>query len=392
MAGELNTDVLDDPASCRTTAEWLGTVKSGVTHIGDVVQQQRGASESFWVGTAGEAARNTLTRHTSDADTLDGVIGQVKTALETFANEIDTVNSRMQQARQVAREGKLIVTPTAILPPGPAPKGSGTDNLPPGPMGQQIEAHQGGQGNQAAIAAHEAKKRAFQEASSTVQSARTTQQAAHQALEAAMKDPLAVAKTTKSYAMFVVGQGLNSVKGATDAASDMMAKAEKWHSAATTMQARAAQKSGTLRDIGNRAAAKGLANASEARSQATRASKFGGPLGEKARTAIAADASGWVKGTSRVANVGRGLVRGVPAVGTAFTIGSGVTDVMMGKDPWEATEDTAASLGGGAVGGYIGGTIGTMICPGVGTVIGGLVGGFLGSLAATEGVDAATGE
>ncbi len=387
MAGELNTEVLDEPASCRTTADWLGTVTSGVTHIGDVAQQQRGSSETFWVGTAGEAARTTLTQQTKDADTLEEAVGQVKTALETFANEIDTVNSRINQARAVAREGRLIVTPTAILPPGPPPKTSGASNLPPGPMGQQIEAHQG-----SGSAAYEAKKKAFAEAQSTVESARTTQQSAHQALEAAMKDPLAAAKTTKSYAMFVVGQGLNSIKGATDAASDMMAKADKWHSAATTMQARAAQKPGTLRAIGNRAAAKGLENAAEARTQATRASKFGGPLGSTTRTVISADASGLIKGTSRVAKVGSDLVRGVPFIGTGVSIVSGVTDVAMGKDPWEATEDTAASIGGGAAGGYIGGAIGTAICPGVGTVIGGLVGGFIGSWAAGEGVDAATGE
>lgn len=392
MAGELNTEVLDDPGSCRTTAGWLGQVKPGVTHIGDTVYGQRAASEGFWQGTAGEAARQTLTYQGKDADTLEGLVGQVKTALETFANQIDTVNSRMQQARQVAREGKLIVTPAAILPPGPAPKGSGTDNLPPGPMGQQVEAHQGGQGNQAAIAAHEAKKRAFQEASSTVQSARTMQDDAHRALDTAMKDPLAAVKTTKTYAMFVVGQGLNTIKGSTDAAGDFFQKANQWNADASTIQARADKYTGSVRERFNTAADSYKKVASTNAAYADDAKKMGGPLSSKTRAVVSADASGLIKGTSRVAKVGSGLVRGVPAVGTTLTIGSAVSDVAMGKNPWEATEDTAANLGGGAVGGYLGGMVGTAICPGVGTVIGGVVGGAIGSWAASWGANAATGE
>ncbi|WP_017975214.1 hypothetical protein [Actinopolyspora halophila] len=168
---------------------------------------------------------------------------------------------------------------------------------------------------------------------------------------------------------------------------------KRWNDAAETMQARAASStSPAMRELGERAAARGTQYADEAARDAAKAQKLGGPIGPKARAAISADASGYIKGASKVGRLGKGLVRGVPAVGTAFTIGSGVTDVMMGKDPWEATEDTAANLGGGAVGGYVGGTIGTAICPGVGTVVGGVVGGFIGSWAAGQGVDAATGE
>ncbi|MBA8825322.1 hypothetical protein FHX42_002673 [Saccharopolyspora lacisalsi] len=391
MAGELNTEVLDDPDSCRTTADWLGQVKPGVTHIGDTVYGQRGASEGFWQGTAGNAARQTLTYQGKDADTLEGLVGQVKTALETFAGEIDTVNQRMHQARTVARDGKLIVTSTAILPPGPAPKGAGTENLPPGPMGQQIETHQS-QASQAAIAAHEAKKRAFAEARTTVEDARTKQEEAHKALDKAMKDPLATVKTTKTYSMMVVSGGLSSIKGAHEEAGRLFERASRLDSAASTIQARAAQKTGNLSQIGKNAAAEGENLANKAHAKATNASKFHGPLGSKGRGIVAADPSRWVKSSSKFAKFGSKALRGVPFVGTTFTVVSGGVDVAMGKDVGEAVEDTGANLAGGAAGGWAGAAVGTMICPGVGTVIGGVVGGIGGGLLASWGANAATGE
>ncbi len=393
MAGELNTEVLDDPASCRTTADWLGRVAPGVANVGDVVYGKRAASEGFWQGTAADAARQTLTDLGKDADTLEGLVKQVKTALDAFAGKIDTVNQRMRQARSVAREGKLIVTPTAILPPGPAPAGGGTDNF-PGPVGRGAAAHESQRPGQsdAAIAAHEAKKRAFREAQTTVQDARTKQDEAHKALDDAMKDPLAAAKTTKTYATMVVSGGLSGIKGAHEEAGRLFEKAGRWDSAASTMQARAAQKPGDLSRIGKNAAAEGERLANEARAKATNASKFYGPLGERGRSWVAADPSRWVTSSSKAAKVGSKALRGVPFVGTTFTVGSGAIDVAMGKDAGEAAKDTGANIAGGAAGGWAGAAIGTAICPGVGTVIGGVAGGIGGGLLATWGADAATGD
>ncbi len=394
MAGELNTEVLDDPASCRTTADWLGQVKPGVVRIGDALHEQRGASESFWRGTAGDAARQTLTYQGKDADTLEGLVGQVKTALEVFAGEIDTVNQRMHQARTVARDGKLIVTPTTILPPGPAPKGAGSENLPPTPMGQRIEAHQGqSQASQAAMADYEAKKRAFQEAQTTIQDARTRQEKAHLALEKAMKDPLDTVKTTKTYAMFAVGHGLSYIKTAHSTSASWVAHAEKLDDAAEAMQTRAANSpSPAMRELGERAAARGTETATDARTRASRSLGPAEKVPSKARDLVSRNPSGLVKGGSMVSRASRSVLRGVPYVGTTLTIGSGVTDVMMGKNVGEAVEDTSANLGGSVAGGMAGAALGSAIFPGVGTVIGGVAGGIAGSLGATSLVDWATGE
>ncbi len=390
MAGELNTDVLDDPASCRSTADWLSQVKPGVASAGDVIYGKRGDSEGFWRGTAADAARQALTHLGKDADTLEELVQKVKTALETFAGEIDTVKQRMLQARTVAREGQLTITPTAILPPGPAPTG----NLPPGPAGHPAGVHHDQQPGPAdtAVAAHEAKKRAFREARTTVQDARTKQEEAHTALDKAMKDPLAAAKSTKTYSTMVASGALSSIKGAHEEAGRLFEKAGRYDSAASTMQARAEQKAGKLSQISKNAAAEGEKLASKTHAKATNTSKFHGPLGERSRSVIAADPSRWVTGSSKAAKVGSKALRGVPFVGTAFTLASGVTDVAMGKDAGDAAVDTGANLAGGAAGGWAGAAIGSAICPGVGTVIGGVVGGIGGGLLASSGADAATGD
>ena len=69
MAGELNTEVRDDPTACRAVADWLGQLAPGVSQLGDSVYRQRGESESFWEGTAGQACRSELTRQGEDGDT-----------------------------------------------------------------------------------------------------------------------------------------------------------------------------------------------------------------------------------------------------------------------------------------------------------------------------------
>ena len=117
MSGELNTEVDDDPGSCREAADWLSTLQPGVSRVGDVVHQQRSASESFWQGTAGDACRGSLASQGNDADEVEKQVGQVKHALLTFASAIDGVRSSMNEAREAAVAAKLIVTPTAILPP-----------------------------------------------------------------------------------------------------------------------------------------------------------------------------------------------------------------------------------------------------------------------------------
>lgn len=380
MSGELNTEVHDDPSSCRETADWLKRLQPGVCRVGDVVHRQRSASESFWQGTAGEACRVSLLGQGNDADELEKQLGQVKHALLAFAGVIDGVRSSMNDAREAAAAAKLILTPTAILPPEPVAESASP--LAP----QQHEAFT------KALKGYGSKQEAFENVKGIVDAARSRQQEAHSALDKAMQDPLATLKTTKTWTMFVVGHGLGTVKGSFETANELFEKSDRWNAAAETIQARAEQKPGSLRTLGMNAAETGKNRANDAAARATAASKFGGTVPTRLGQMISANPSRWITDGGAVTKAGSKFLRGVPFLGSGLSIASGIGDVALGKDPVEAGEDTAANIGGGAVGGWAGAAIGTAICPGVGTVIGGVAGGITGSMAATEGVSAIRGD
>ncbi|WP_338599198.1 hypothetical protein [Saccharopolyspora sp. SCSIO 74807] len=380
MSGELNTEVHDEPESCRRAADWVGGLQPGVSGVGDAVHRQRSASESFWQGTAGDSCRRSLSEHGDDADELEEQLGKVKSALLVFAAAIDGVRRSMADARADATAARLIVTPTAILPPEPA-----SPNLPGGPHGDRaIE-----QGRQE----FERKHKAFEEAKGAVEAARTQQDNAHRDLEKSMEDPLERIKTTKTWTMFAVGHGLGTLKGSYETAKQFEAQSERWTKAAATVQANAEVKPGNLRTIGMNAAEEGRNLADDAARRGAAAGKFGGGyLSKRAGKAISANPARWIHGGGAVAKTGSKFLRGVPFVGTAASVVSGAGDVALGKDPVDAAQDTTANIAGGAAGGWAGAAVGTAICPGVGTVIGGVVGGIAGSMAATEGVSAARGD
>ena len=380
MSGELNTEVDDDPGSCRKAADWLSTVQPGVSQIGDVVHHQRSASESFWQGMAGDACRGSLASQGNDADEVEKQVGQVKHALLTFASAIDGVRSSMNEAREAAVAAKLIVTPTTILPPEPVAQSASP--LAP----DQHEAFTKARKD------YGAKQEAFENVKGIVDAARSRQQEAHDTLDKAMEDPLAAVKTTKTWTMFVVGHGLGTIKASFGTANEFFEKSDRWNSAAETIQARAENKPGNLRTIGMNAAEAGKNKADDAAARATAASKFGGTVPTRVGNVISANPSSWVKGGGTAAKAGSQFLRGVPFLGSGLSIASGIGDVAMGKDPLEAGEDTTANIAGGAAGGWAGAAAGSFFCPGVGTVIGGVAGGIIGSLAATGGVSAARGD
>jgi hypothetical protein len=235
MAGELNTDVVDDSASCRATAEWLQTAASEVKALGDEVYRERSDSEWFWQSEAGDACRLQLTDEGHDCDTSERLITEVEHALRTFAAEIDSVQEIMNAARQDAAASGLLVTPNAILPPGPAPA------APPPPLGQpKTPQHQHAADThryQTAVTAYDAKQDAFQRVQAEVKQARDSQKAAHQALEQAMIDPLAEIKTLKTWAVYIIGSGLTWVKSTNAAARELLEKSDDLRTHSNQMQA-----------------------------------------------------------------------------------------------------------------------------------------------------------
>lgn len=403
MAGELNTDVLDDPESCRTMADWLGRSAQGVEQGGDIVYRKRSDSESFWKGSAGDACRGTLTQLGQHGDEIERSLNAVRLALSVFADAIDAAKKTMTAARQDASAARLIVTPNSILPPGPAPA-DGPQPLPAGPRDPKMQAEHdaASQAHGAAMAAFTEKKEAFDRAQAAVSRARASQADAHQSLDKAMVDPLASIKSTKSIGMLVGGTALSSVKSTQTAANDLFENADKVATNANRMQAIAEDPALTA---AGRAAATRAANVFEygAKQEHANYEQVQKPIGrvpESIRQGIELSPGGLIKSGTGWAKLGKGVLRGLPVAGTGLSIGSGVADHYLSGKSWGTVGvETGANIGGGVVGGMagaeVGGAVGTMIFPGPGTVIGGVVGGVaggvIGSVSGTEGADQAMG-
>lgn len=394
MAGELNTDVLDDPASCRAAADWLGRASVGVKQVGDVAYQERGQSESFWQGAAGDACRAKLSEEGHDSDDAERLIAGVQQALLAFAREIDAVKTAIDGARKDASAAGLLVTPTAILPPGPAPT-----PLPDGPVqpSRQAQYNEAVQAYQSAMSAFTAKQQAFDRAQAAVNRARGNQTSAHQALDQAMIDPLAGIKRLKTYAAYVVGAGLGYVKSTQAAGSEMLKLADDINIHSDRMQAIADDPTlpEASRAAATRAASMSAAGAEETMKEYKIVTKPISKIPTSVRGMIEANPGAWiVEDGSAVLRVSKGALEGLPFVGTGVALASGAMNVALGEPPGQAAAETGASLAGAGVGGASGAASGALIgsvFPGPGTavggVIGGVVGGMIGAVSATQAVD-----
>lgn len=157
----INVFVAGAPESVRDLVESLRKLGAGVHDVATGLHRARSESEADWQGVASDAFRGAAQRDARDADALAELYSTLSTALQAFADELNTVKSRMDQARSVAAAGGLkLMGKNLILEPGPTP-------LPPDEQRRQ--------------------QKAFEEAKSTVGDARTIERTAHDKLLAALK-------------------------------------------------------------------------------------------------------------------------------------------------------------------------------------------------------------
>lgn len=404
MAGELSTEVHDDPNGSRTVAAYLRKVAESADHANQSFVRVQSESESVWAGTAGKAFRTAQTSNVEDSNQVAGVAGTFARALDAFAADIDTVRARLDQARGVAGSAGLITTPTVILPPGPAdpaPGGAsagGSYAQKPDPQSPAAQHHR------QQLLDHQQKQQAFDEVTATVTEARALQAKAHHELEAATVDPLATLKATKSWTMFVVGNGLSYVKASETTASDLMKKADAFDKRANEYEAMASKEEDPLLRRQYEASHERFQRESTRAQNAAenvRRPIRGIPRG--ARHAIEANPGNFIEGgETGWLRLGKGVARGAPVVGTALTVASGAGDWLMGKPAGQAAGETGGSLAGGVAGGMagaeagavIGGSLGTLVPvagnvtgAAVGGVVGGVAGGMIGSLSGTQAAD-----
>lgn len=244
-----------------------------------------------------------------------------------------------------------------------------------------------------AVAGYAAKVHAFGEAGATVVEARSREDEAHRALDAAMDQGGTDLSALKAIGTTIVGTALGVITGLQTAVSNLLKHADKIKNHGRRMQELADEPKGPA---ARRAAALWSANAAAAGEASTRAEarRLGAPLRpipENVRLAIAHNPGEYIRDGRGLVGLGKSAARGVPFVGTAVVLASGIADVAMGKPVGQVAATTGAGLAGGAVGGMAGATVGTCIFPGVGTVVGGVLGGVIGSVTATDGVDRAMG-
>ncbi|WP_207222649.1 hypothetical protein [Herbihabitans rhizosphaerae] len=355
---------------------------------GGALHGARGASESCWKGPAGEAFRASALFRGQDADELTKIADRAKQALTVFAGDLDTVRARMVQARDVATRGGLVVTPDGVLPPGPAP--GPAPRVPDTPitpdaqrtLNQAISTHT------AAVTSHLQQVKAYHEARATVDDARRIEADAHNKLRGALEPTKYQASTLKIVSVSVASGTLSSIKSIHSTAHDLIKLADDLDTQAIRYS------STTAFDHAGRIHAARFAQASMqgAQNSRTLANRILTPvaqLPDSLRKGIAGSpgdlvavtrhSSPWLKGTQKV-------LKGLPYIGTAFTISMAGVDVANGKPAGQAAAETAGGIAGGVAGGAAGGAVLGSVFPGVGTVIGGVVGGAVGGIVTAFGI------
>jgi hypothetical protein len=372
---DINTVVNGDSASCRQAADWLGRAVSGVDANGSAIAKAQASSESCWQGTAADGFRDHIGQVGIDADKLSASARTARQALDAFAADLDTVNARMDQARSVAADAGLTITPTTIEAPGAGPKRV----YGPVPAPQATAFY-------LAQAAYSGKVRAFTEVQATVTDARQLEAKAHAQLTVPMRDSASTAESLPTIGSEVAGAGLAVIKEVQGAANELYEQADKIAEHGQRMEQLALDSE--LTDAGRAAAARtgqlAGTGAEETSAEAAKIEKSVRAVPQGVRDAIAKDPGALLEDSSGLLKLGKGVLKGVPYAGTAAAILFGGVEVMDGdKTPWQATAETGLSLAGGAIGGLDGAAVGSAIgsvVPIVGTAAGGIVGAIAGSI------------
>lgn len=325
---ELDTQVFGEPGEVRALGEWLTSTSSTVHDGGEVLYRVRDEAESVWRGPAGAAFRGHIGRGGQDADDLTESVESAGGAVVDFAEELETVRDRMTQARFVAADAGLAVTPTGIQEPGPAPvapQNSGGDL-------QVIQDHAN------AVAAHERKVTAWTEVQSSVGQARDTERGAHETLARTIRQHGTLWADIKQNRFFLTADALTGSAGGLHAARN------KWTMRAPQFRAVATQAQNLLNSsmsqAGRNQAIRIMLQRSAAADDAARAAASNArllrPLGSRAR------------GQGLLEVAGRN-VKGVPVVGSLITAGQISYDIHSGKDVDRSIASGVAGLAAGTL-------------------------------------------
>ncbi len=227
----INIDVAGDENSCRAAAKSLTTLSQGIEAGGTSFHTALSESESDWQGQAGDAFRTRLQPVGQSVDTIASHTQTAAQALNSFADDLTTVKSRMNQARSIASSAGLTVNGTTIEEP-----------TAPGPVQQSTAGAQPAMTPQAAQAVrnYQTQQQAYQQVQQTVTEARTIETNAHNTLGQQMNAWQTMAKDAWDQKYWLVGGAATGIVGSEiDKADDWAEKAatrteqaEVWQSVA----------------------------------------------------------------------------------------------------------------------------------------------------------------
>ncbi|RZS43774.1 hypothetical protein EV193_102755 [Herbihabitans rhizosphaerae] len=396
MTEVLTTEVKGDPASLRATATWLSMANGSIHGAATQVYAARNESTSSWTGEAGSGFRSVMTNAAGKIDQIAGNATTLGSALSGHAADLDTVRSRMAMARQVATDGGLTVTATAIMPPGPAP--AAPSALPKNATTEEKAAHK----NSAAARADYIKKvKAYHQSGTIVAGARKTETTSQNNVLTTLKNVRLVSGTLAAMAGAGV-EAASKFRTAQHSYDDFAERAIRVASntkLSTTNRMRALQVA-AKNNIKLRQTAQIIerdlwfkyTDRLPSWAKSTLTFTVAGKPQPPAPPGVRASSPPAASAGAKVAKVATKVGGKIPVVGLGFTAAGVGLDIAGGKDPGKAVVSGAAGLAGGiAAGAAVGAVVGGPLAPAT-VLVGGLVGGLLASGAAEAAWDFCSGK
>lgn len=195
--GGIDILVEGSPESLRETATKLNQLADLLHSNGGKVHRASSESEWCWSGKAADKGRAYIQGTGKVIDDVVDTTRKIARAHDELAAKLDGVITRVYQARGAAQQARLAVTETEILPPEPV----GVQV----PTGAQAQAPAGAsrQGSPApALAAHQQKQAAFEEASKSIEQARRDERDAHNRFRDETSKQTSVLGAIKNGALF----------------------------------------------------------------------------------------------------------------------------------------------------------------------------------------------
>ncbi|HEX5117861.1 MAG TPA: hypothetical protein VFW65_21980 [Pseudonocardiaceae bacterium] len=169
----VDLQVQGDPESIRGTATGMTALGGAIDDAGAGFGQASAASESSWLGTAGDAFRSRIGTAQQATTAAATAASRMSTALHAFADRMATVKAEIARARSIASGAGLQVAGDTIHEPTPPP-------APPAACYTPQAAAAIAQQQAAAMAKYRRQLRAYRQAEQLVTQARKQEQTAHQ--------------------------------------------------------------------------------------------------------------------------------------------------------------------------------------------------------------------